>query len=312
VVRGFGQTLKSDRCRWEVDYRFRKADGSYAYLHDQGIIVRDLDNRALRAVGAMTDVTTQRQVEADLERIQAEMIHMSRYNAMGTMASTLAHELNQPLTAASNFLSGVKRLARQSDMLLPQGIGEAIDSAASSMLRAGEIVRRLRELVGRGTSTTGATDLVRLINEANVLAFVDADAKGITHRVLFGHDTRWVWADRIQIQQVLINLIRNAIEAVEHSPVREIVISTRRLTEEIIEVEVADTGCGIGGISEERLFSQFMTTKNAGLGVGLPISRTIVEAHGGRLRARPGEGGGAVFTFTLPVSTSKGSAIARP
>ena len=312
VVRGFEGIITSDRDRWTVDYRFQKADGSFAHLHDQGLIVRDLNKRALRAVGAMTDCTQQRQAEAELKRTQEELIELARRTAMGTMASTLAHELNQPLAAASNYISGAKRLASQSELALPAPMLDALESAASSTLRAGEIVRRVHELVARGTISAGAVKLPALISEASVLAFVDAGMKGIRHRCDCDPEAEWVWADRIQIQQVLINLIRNAIEAMENSEVREIEISTRRLTDDLIEVRVTDSGTGIDPDKADTLFSQFMTTKSGGMGIGLPISRTIVEAHGGRIWAEPAGRGGAEFVFTLPASSRDRKGPARP
>ena len=311
VVRGFERTITSDRDRWAIDYRFRKADGSYAHLHDQGLIVRDADGRAVRAVGAMTDVTPERQSGYELKRMQEELIQHARRTAMGTMASTLAHELNQPLAAASNYLSGANRLARQSGLALPPPLLDALDSAASSTMRAGEIVRRVHELVARGTISAGAVNLPRLIKEASVLAFVDASQKRIKHRCTCDPEAQWVWADKIQIQQVLINLIRNAIEAMEHSSSRQVDISTKRLSGGMVEVRVADTGTGIDPALVDSLFSQFMTTKSGGMGIGLPISRTIIEAHGGRIWAASIEGG-ATFAFTLPASNREGKGPVRP
>lgn len=306
VVRGLEQIMASDRNRWAIDYKFRKADGDYADVHDQGFIVRDSKGRALRAVGAMTDVTRHRQAEAKVERMQAELIHMSRLNAMGTMASTLAHELNQPLAAASNFISGARKLARKDDPGSRRQLLAALEAAGSSAVRAGEIVRRLRELVSRGTASAAAEHLPGLIDEACILAFVDARHQGVGHRIELDPDAEWVWVDRIQIQQVLINLVRNAIEAMEDSPVREVLISTHRLAGDMAEIRVADTGSGIQSENVEDLFSRFVTTKSGGMGVGLPISRTIVEAHGGKIWAASSDKGGAVFCFTLPISPRKG------
>jgi two-component system sensor kinase FixL len=161
-------------------------------------------------------------------------------------------------------------------------------------------VRRLRELVSRGTVSVLAEHLPRLIEDAAVLAFLDEDALGIRHRLDLDPAATWVRADRVQIQQVLINLVRNAVEAMEGCAGKEVVISTRPAGREMVEISVADNGAGLGGGDVASLFSQFMTTKKGGMGIGLAISRTIVEAHGGKIWGEDRPEGGAVFRFTLP------------
>jgi PAS domain S-box-containing protein len=298
VVQGFEAIIGGDQNRWSVSYRFRKADGDYARVQDQGLIVRDAEGRALRAVGAMSDVTRQWQAETEVQRIQAELIHVSRFSAMGTMAATLAHELNQPLTAVANFLGGAKRIATARDET-PVQLLAALEAAESGAQRAGEIVRRLRELVSRGTVSVVSQPLRRLIEEACVLAFVDEKVLGIRHRLELDPAAAWVTADRVQIQQVLINLVRNAIDAMAQSKQREILISARAAGN-MVEISVADSGPGIPPEDLENLFSQFMTTKSGGMGIGLPICRTIVEAHGGTIWAENRPEGGSIFRFTLP------------
>lgn len=299
VERSLAEAVDGDGTRWSASYRFRREDGSYAITVDRGFIIRDAAGGALRAVGAMADLTERHRAEAELRRMQAELIHVSRLSAMGTMASTLAHELNQPLTAVSNFVSGARRLAGKDGAPRPE-LDAALAAAAAAAERAGEIVRRLRELVARGAVAVQAEDLPRMIEEAGVLGFVDAAALGVTHRVELDPAARWVRADRIQIEQVLINLIRNAIEAMEGCPVREVAISTHALPGDLIEVCVADSGPGIAPEHADTLFSQFMTTKSGGIGIGLPICRTIVEAHGGTIQAENRSEGGALLRFTLP------------
>jgi two-component system sensor kinase FixL len=298
ISEGFRRALDGHRSHWSASYRFLRSGGGYADILDRGFIIRDSDGRARRAVGAMADVTERNRAEEEIIRMQAELIHVSRLSAMGAMASTLAHELNQPLTAASNFISGARRVAgAEAD----QGaeLVAALESAASATQRAGEILRRLRELVSRGAVAVSVEDLPKLIEEASVLGFVDERSLGIRHRIELDPAARCVHADRIQIQQVLINLIRNAIDAMEESPEGEIVLSTRA-EGETVEIAVADTGPGIRPELFGTLFSRFMTTKSSGMGIGLPISRTIVELHGGKIWAENRPGGGAVFRFTLP------------
>jgi two-component system sensor kinase FixL len=298
LVKSLTDAIEGDARRWSGTYRFRRDDGSYADVLDRGFIIRDAKGRAVRAVGAMSDLTERHRAEAEIRRMQAELIHVSRLSAMGTMASTLAHELNQPLTALSNFISGTKRIADNPDV--PRSVlVEALEGAESAALRAGEILRRLRDMVSRGKVSVGAEHLPQLIEEACVLAFVDGNVLGVSHRLELDPKAAWVRADRVQIQQVLINLVRNAIEAMAGSAVREVVIATR-VAGAMVEIEVADSGAGIAAEHRETLFSEFMTTKSGGMGLGLPISRTIIEAHGGEIRAENRPGSGAAFIFTLP------------
>ena len=287
---------------WAECYRFRRANGEYAEVYDQGYIVRDEHGRARRAVGAMADVTDRHRAEAELRRIQSELIHVSRLSAMGAMASTLAHEINQPLTAVSNYVSGSRRLLREVDAPAIEEIADALEAAEAAAQRAGQIVRRLRELVARGNVQVQAEDLPSLIGDACAIALVDAHLLGISHRVRIGAGAQWVYADRIQIQQVLINLLRNAVQAMAGRPQRMITIRTVAMPGGKVEVSVTDTGAGLAGGVADELFSPFHSTKPGGMGIGLSISRTIVEAHGGKIWAESRRRGGAVFRFTLPVA----------
>ena len=300
IYQSFLAAIEGTQTVWSASYRFRRVDGEYADILDRGFIIRDAAGRPRSAVGAMADVTERNPAEQEIVRMQADLIHVSRLSAMGAMASTLAHELNQPLAAVSNFINGARRLAVSgADPNLD--LIAALEAAASGAQRAGEIVRRLRELVSRGTVSVTVEDLPRLIEEASVLGFVDERPRGIRHRLELDPAARWVHADRIQIQQVLINLIRNAIDAMEQSDEREVVLSTRAHGD-AVEIAVADTGSGIRPEHFATLFSRFMTTKSGGMGIGLPISRTIVELHGGKIWAENRPEGGAVFRFTLPMA----------
>lgn len=299
------KAMEGDASRWAADYRFQTGTGDYADVLDRGFIIRDGDGRAVRAVGAMTDITERRRAEAEIQRMQSELIHVSRLTAMGTMAATLAHELNQPLTAVASYLRGSRRLLETAHGEGVARAAEALERAEAGALRAGLIVRRLREMVSRGTVAVRTEDLPRLIREAEVLGFVDEQLRGVSHRLVLDPRAQWVEVDGIQIQQVLINLIRNAIEAMHEAPVREVVISTAAVSGERVQVSVADSGPGL--ISEHRgaLFSPVESAKAEGMGIGLSISRTIIEAHGGKIWAEDGAGGGAVFRFTIPRAHSR-------
>ena len=303
VATSFKAAIHGDGTRWSEEYRFLRSDGLYAEILDRGFIIRDEDGKPRRAVGAMADVTARKRAEAEIRRMQAELIHFSRLSAMGTMASTLAHELNQPLAALSNFISGARRLAmagpsKQEDLL------SALEAAAAGATRAGEIVRRLRDLVARGTVSLQIEHLPGLIEEAMVVASADGNAATIRHTVALDPDAEWVRADRVPVQQVLINLIRNSVEAIGDGDRREIRV-TARASGDMVEVAVADTGSGIPPDQFDTIFSRFVTTKSGGMGIGLAISRTIVELHGGKIWAENRPEDGAVFRFTLPRAESR-------
>lgn len=247
--------------------------------------------------GFIRDLSERQQTEARLQELQTELVHISRLTAMGEMASALAHELNQPLSAIANYLKGSKRLLGSGGDI--ERVQEAIDKAGDQALRAGEIIRRLRDFVARGEAERRVESLPKLIEEASALALVGAKEHGI--RVLFRFDPQidLVLADKVQIQQVALNLIRNAIEAMESATRRVLEIRIAPAPDDQAQVIISDTGTGISPEIADQLFQPFVTTKRTGMGVGLSISRTIIEAHGGRLWTEPNPGGGTRFAFTL-------------
>ena len=263
--------------------------------------------RALTAANLRLAAQNKERVESQerLSQMQAELIHVSRVSAMGTMASTLAHELNQPLTAVSNYLRGSIRLLAVGDAQPEPAIIEGLESAAESAMRAGEIVRRLRDLVSRGTVSRKPEDLFTLVCEAVAVGLVDAVAIGMRYTNLISPEIGQVLVDRIQIQQVLINLLRNAVQAMGQEGDGRIVLSARIVGADMAEISVADTGPGLTPDTLARLFTPFQTTKEDGMGVGLSICRTIVEANGGIITGENGAGGGAVFRFTLPLALER-------
>ena len=250
--------------------------------------------------GFIRDLTERRQTETRLQELQSELVHMSRFTALGEMASTLAHEINQPLTAIASYLKGCRRiLSRMEGAEVPM-LSDAVNQAAEQALRAGQVIRHLREFVTRGEGERHIEGLPKLIEEASALALVGAKEKGVRVRFDLDPDAPLVLADRIQVQQVLLNLIRNSIEAMQEAERRELVVATRALSAEgLVEVQVSDTGTGIAPEVAAQLFKPFVTTKASGMGVGLSICRTIVESHGGKILAEAGLAGGTTFRFTL-------------
>lgn len=249
--------------------------------------------------GFIQDLTERRDFEARLEQLQSELIHVSRLSAMGTMASTLAHELNQPLTAIASYGEAAAVILEGPDEPDRQMLREIVSDMAQQSLRAGGIVRRLREFVSKGDLAKTVEDLPKVIEEASALALVGAKEKGVATHFAYDPDATPVLIDKVQIQQVLINLMRNAIEAMDGMDAKRLSVATALIDPSTVQVSVADTGMGIAPDVRERLFEAFNSSKDAGMGLGLSICRTIVEAHGGRIRAVDREGGGTEFQFTL-------------
>lgn len=264
---------------------------------------RDAQGRVTGVIGVSRDITLRRRAEERARRMQAELMHVSRLSAMGTMATALAHELNQPLTAAANFANAARRLLAGDappDPARVEDARRAMAEAADEAVRAGKIVRHLRELVARGDGEKRPRGLNALVEAAATLALAGAREQGVAARFAFDPRSPQVLVDRVQVQQVVVNLVRNAVEAVLDAPRREVAVTTALLGDGMVEVGVADTGPGLAEGVVERLFEPFVTTKQHGMGVGLSISRSIVEQHSGRLAAEANPGGGTVFRFTLP------------
>jgi two-component system sensor kinase FixL len=246
------------------------------------------------------DISDRKRSEEELKRAQSELIHASRISAMGAMASTLAHELSQPLTSISNYIDTAERLLRPKQEQEVREAGRALGLAGAAARRATEILRRLRRFVSKGHVEAEMHDLQEVIADACVLMLPHAQRNGVEIRFVLDRFAKWVRVDAVQIQQVLINLVKNAIEAMEGCETKLVTIASRAAGDGSIEVSVTDTGPGLGEAGEESLFAPFVSGKSDGMGVGLSISRTIVEAHGGMIDAGQAPEGGASFRFTLP------------
>ena len=253
--------------------------------------------------GFIRDLTEREQTAAQLQVAHSELARMARLNELGEMASTLAHELNQPLSAIANYVQGSRRLLEKLDTEDAARIRGALEETAKQALRAGDIIRHLREFVTRGDTEKRPEDIKMLVEEAGALALVGARERGIKSVFEFNCSNGMVIADRVQIQQVLINLMRNAQEAMRDSTRRELIVRTSSADPDRMLVEVSDTGPGIPDDIAPQLFQPFVTSKPGGMGVGLSISRRIIEAHGGEISVSKNPSGGATFLFTLPAMT---------
>jgi two-component system sensor kinase FixL len=261
--------------------------------------------------GFVRDLTEHQQTQARLQELQSELVHVSRLSAMGEMASALAHELNQPLAAISNYMNGSRRLLSASVDPNRSKLEGALDRAAEQALRAGQIIRRLRDFVSRGESEKRVESLSKLIEEAGALGLSGAREQGVQLRFNLNRDHDLVLVDRVQIQQVLVNLFRNALEAMAQSSQRELIASNLPVNDDMMEISVSDTGSGFHEDVKQNLFQTFFTTKETGMGVGLSISRSIIEAHGGKMWAEANASGGATFRFTLPAASRESLTHAR-
>ncbi len=286
----------------------RCADGSILNISLSVSPIYDFSGQLIGVSKVARDVTAAARSETALkdsqmrlQELQAELLHVSRLSAMGEMASALAHEVNQPLAAISNYMRGSRRLLAASPDPQARRVEDALDKAAEQAVRAGQIIRRLRGFVARDDAEKRPENLEKLTEDALALGLIGQNERSITVKRDLNEDIL-VLVDRVQIQQVLVNLVRNAAEAMADCERRELSVVARRVDDEMIEVTVSDTGKGLPESVRENLFRPFFTTKASGMGVGLSISRSIVEAHGGEMRASASPSGGAAFIFSLPLA----------
>lgn len=275
----------------------RRRDGSTFPIE---LAVGEVSDQGMRLfTGFIRDLTERQKTERRVQDLQAELSHASRVTAMGTLAAALAHELNQPLTAIANYMEAGRDLLAQDGAIDRSLLGEAMDEAATQALRAGEIIRSLREFIRRGEADRQPETVSTLLSEGVALAFIGINSRGIDMDIAVDPRVGRIMANRVQVQQVITNLVRNAVEAMEGRPMRILHLSAAPDDDGRVEIIVADSGPGLDPAVERSLFTPFSTTKPTGMGVGLSISRTIVEGHGGRIWATRSRWGGVAFHFTL-------------
>jgi two-component system sensor kinase FixL len=258
--------------------------------------------------GFVRDLSEREEAERRLERVQQELMHVGRLSEMGQMGSTLAHELNQPLTAINNYLRAGTRMLEAMGVARSERVYEVMDKAGAQARRAGEIIRGLRQFVEKHETERRDEDIDKIVEEASALALLGARTGGVVVRIELSHERPTAFVDRIQIQQVVVNLVRNAVEAMGQSLEKRLTIATQRAGDGVT-VSVTDSGPGIRSDIAERLFTPYVTTKEKGMGIGLSICRQIIDAHGGRIGVESMPTGGTRFFFTLPLSTGQASNV---
>jgi PAS domain S-box-containing protein len=288
---------------FEVDFRIVVPDGSTKYIRSVGHPVFSPSGEVVEFVGTGIDMTERRQAEKERERlrqVQADLAHISRATTMGELTASLAHEINQPIAAAATDAKTCLRwLAREQP-----DIGEARESAArmvNAVTRAADIISRLRQLFKKGAPQTNLVDVSEVIHEMVVMLRSEASRHSVSILTELSKDLPRVVADRVQLQQVLMNLMLNGIEAMQDAKAeRQLTIRSLIAERGQLLISVTDTGPGVSPEQADRIFNAFFTTKPQGTGMGLSISRSIVESHGGRLWATSNPGRGVTFSFTFP------------
>ncbi len=294
------ERLRADAIRdggsFALDIRIRTAKGNELWLRLTADVEQEA-GRSIRIFGTKQDITEEKRAQEKVRSLQTELIHVSRKSAMGAMAATLAHELNQPLAAISNYAAGTRRALAESNR--PDLLQTSLEAIERCALRAGAIIRSLRAMTKEGVASRPSVNPNALIHEAASLALAGTGDEVLIHYDL-AEDVP-VSVDPVQLQQVLINLIANACEAMRGSLRREIAVSSR-LAGGMVQIRVDDSGPGIAPDMLDRIFETFISSKPDGTGLGLSISRTIVEAQGGRITAENRESGGACFRVALPLA----------
>jgi signal transduction histidine kinase len=287
---------------FDYEYRLLMPDGLIKHVHVVAHAAKDKTDR-LEFIGAVMDVTEARRVEGQMHQARGELAHVARVTTLGELAAAIAHEVNQPLAAlATNGNACLRWLDLEPPMLEEARI--AVERMIDNGIRAGEVINRLRAMTKKSPPRRDILNINDAVVAVIALIGSEAQRNRVLLRTELSNDLPPVLGDRIQLQQVILNLIMNAIEAtsgIEQTQRMVFVVSRKDETKGVL-VEVQDSGRGLGGVAPDRLFDAFYTTKPDGMGIGLAVSRTIIDSHGGQLRALPGVPKGAVFQFRLPAS----------
>lgn len=286
----------------EVEYRITRPNGEVRWIRDRAFPIRDKSGEITRVAGIADDITHVKDTEEKLQQHRNELAHAARLTTMGEMAAGLAHELNQPLAAISNFAVVGEEMAKGITQLDPDRLAEVLSMLRSQAMRAGEIIKRVGSFASRTVARRSRVNLNTIARDAEHLLAIDFRRCNVRLSVNLDESLPDVAGDPVQLQQVLVNLIRNALDAIRENGGtdgdRSVIVTTMTCSEQV-ELAVLDTGDGLGE-NVNRIFDPFFTTREDGMGLGLRISRSIAEAHGGELLASNRPEGGAIFRVLLP------------
>jgi C4-dicarboxylate-specific signal transduction histidine kinase len=287
---------------FQHELRHRRFDGEYRWFENRGVPIRDDTGRIVRWYVLLTDIEDRTRALAQLEQMQSDFAHMNRVSTMGELAAELSHEITQPISSARNNARAAQNFLDKQPPDLGE-VREALSCVVDDTDRAGDIVNRIRDHIKKAPPRKAQFDLNQAINEIIVLGRSAVIKNGVWVQTRLSEGLFPIHGDRVQLQQVVLNLLLNAVEAmgsVEAAP-RDLLISTEQDQDHRgVLVAVRDSGPGIDPSHFERVFDAYYTTKSSGMGMGLSICRSIINAHGGRLWAEANEPRGTIFQFTLP------------
>lgn len=294
VERVITNTLKND-LPFSIEHRIIRSNGEIRHVHEQAALKKIHNGETLLMYGTIQDITERHEANRMVQEYRDELAHVSRLSVMGELVTGLSHELNQPLTAIANYSSSMKSILQEGG-----DVSDLITKIEAQSLRSGEIVRRMKTLATKQKQKRFLFNIHDSIRSAIQLIQYKIRLQQIQVKLVSENNFTTVYADRVQIEQVLINLIKNAVEAMEDASFPRILTITTAMAESMIQISVADTGAGVPETFMDRLFTPFATNKKEGLGIGLSLSRSLIDASGGKMWYSPNSKGGAIFHISLP------------